>query len=98
MSSSRDSSVQEADKATGAAVTHAVTIDINVRLGGSATYCGYEDIADGVQLHRGERVWVMGDETDLVGWGTVTSLDAQKRLVYLDVDWPSMRPAMPNSA
>jgi hypothetical protein len=66
-----------------------VSIDLNVRVRGRQTYAGYED-ADG-PLVVGENVEVYEAESGLVGQGRVVEVDEEKRLVFLAVDWGTLR-------
>ncbi|MHA7176941.1 hypothetical protein ACX80D_09815 [Arthrobacter sp. Sr24] len=72
-------------------MTVVVTIDPNVRVNGNKTYAAFEDVRGG-DAHINDHVRVQVDETDLVGNGVVSSLDWESRLVYLEVDWSSIRP------
>jgi hypothetical protein len=62
-----------------------IAIDLNVRIGRDGTYSGFED-ADG-PLVVGEPVTVIEPESGISGQGRVTHLDADRRLVFLTVDW-----------
>jgi hypothetical protein len=74
-----------------------VQIDLNVRVRGNQTFASLADV-DGA-LGVGEPVKVYEAESELVGAGHVTEIDPDKGLVYLSVDWRSLRPgATPPSA
>lgn len=70
--------------------TARVAIDLNIRVRGNQTYAGYEDV-EGVVM-SGSLVEVWEPESEIAGVGIVTSVDARTRLVYLAVDWTSMKP------
>jgi hypothetical protein len=65
-----------------------VTIDPNVRVRGNDTYAGFEDVDGPIAV--GEAVEVHEAESGLTGHGRVTEIDAERKLVYLSVDWPSL--------
>lgn len=71
-----------------------VIIDLNVRLSfgdkNDATYCGYEDVIGEVLPMPGERVTVIEIESGIYGRGRVLGSDAEKRLLFLDVDWKGL--------
>ncbi|WP_409330378.1 hypothetical protein [Trujillonella humicola] len=71
-----------------------IEIDLNVRVRGSGTYAGFEDVVDAAptDLQPGDEVEVFESEADLVGRGHVTAIDVERQLVYLSVDWASLRP------
>lgn len=66
-----------------------VRIDLNVRVRGNGTYAGLEDV-DG-PLAVGDVVQVFEPESGLEGEGCVTEVDQETHLVYLTVDWESLR-------
>jgi hypothetical protein len=66
-----------------------IAIDLNVRVRGNLTYSGYEDI-DG-DLPSDGAVEVYEPESGLIGLGRVVERDDERRLVYLAVDWSSLR-------
>jgi hypothetical protein len=70
-------------------VTTRVRIDLNVRVRGHGTYAGLEDV-DG-PVASGDLVQVFEPESDLEGEGRITEVDLAARLVYLTVDWNSLR-------
>lgn len=65
-----------------------VEIDLNIRVRGNQTFAGLEDVTG--PLAVGGEVTVRESESGLVGSGTVTDVDAGRRLVYLAVDWASL--------
>lgn len=65
-----------------------ITIDPNVRVRGNDTYAGFEDVDGPIAV--GETVEVHEAESGLTGSGRVTDIDAERQLVYLSVDWPSL--------
>jgi hypothetical protein len=68
-----------------------VEIDLNVRVRGNWTFSGLED-ADG-PLVVGEIVEVYERESGFAGRGRVEEVDEQRRVVFLSVDWGSLRAA-----
>jgi hypothetical protein len=70
-------------------VTTTIMIDPNVRVRGNGTYAGLEDVRGNIAV--GVEVEVFEPESDLVGQGRVTEIDVERRLVYLSVDWSSLR-------
>lgn len=66
-----------------------VEIDLNVRTRRGLTPAGLED-ADGV-LADGDSVDVFESEDGIEGVARVVGIDQRRRLVYLDVDWASLR-------
>src|SRR5262249_40094652 len=76
-----------------AAVTTRVAIDPNIRVRGNGTFAGLEDVSGPLVL--GDTVEVYESEANIVGSGTVTEIDLDKQLVYLSVDWASLRDAEP---
>ena len=70
-------------------MTSRVKVDLNVRVRGNQTYSGLED-AEG-PLAVGQRVEVHEPESGLVGDGQITEIDTVSQLVYLNVDWASLR-------
>lgn len=66
-----------------------VMIDPNVRVRGNGTYSGFEDV-DG-QMIVGELVEVYEPESGLVGSGRITEIDVERELVFLSVDWASLK-------
>lgn len=76
-------------------MTIEIAIDPNVRVAGNLTYAGFEDLIHGSAdtIAPGEAVIVREVEADLVGCGIVTGIETDKQLIFLLVDWPSIRPA-----
>jgi hypothetical protein len=70
-----------------------IEIDLNVRVRGNGTYAGFEDVTGSLSV--GEQVEVFESESSLVGVGRVTEIDPVRQLVYLSVDWASLRPGVP---
>lgn len=66
-----------------------VEIDLNVRVRGNWTYTGLED-ADG-PVEVGDIVQVFEPESGLEGHGRVEEVDEARQLIYLSVDWASVR-------
>jgi hypothetical protein len=73
-----------------------IHIDPNVRIRGGMTYAGLEDIS-GPRPEPGDNVTVVEIESGLVGHATVDSIDDDKQLIYLDVDWASLRDGGPGA-
>jgi len=65
-----------------------VEIDLNVRVRGNWTFTGIED-ADG-PVTVGDIVRVVEPESGLEGSGRVEEVDAERRLIFLSVDWASI--------
>lgn len=66
-----------------------VEIDPNVRTRHGSTFTGVRYVDGPVAI--GDKVTVFESEADIEGWGTVTEIDKDKGLVYLRVDWASLR-------
>ncbi len=66
-----------------------IAIDPNVRVRGNGTYAGFEDVDGPLALHL--PVQVHEPESGLVGTGVITEIDPARELVYLSVDWSSLR-------
>jgi hypothetical protein len=64
-----------------------IVIDPNIRTSTNGTYAGLED-ADG-PLSIGQTVILREPESGIEGRGTVSKIDMNIDLVYLDVDWSS---------
>ena len=67
-----------------------IEIDPNVRVESGWTYSGFEDVTGPVPM-VGELVTVFESEDRIQGEAFVTRVDRDRRLVYLDVDWSSLR-------
>lgn len=72
-------------------MTPRITIDPNVRVDHNRTYAGFEDVEGGETVNLGMTVEVVEPEANLVGRATVTDVDAERELIYLEVDWPSLK-------
>ena len=70
-----------------------IEIDPNVRIGKNLTYAGFEDItgARPSDLPRGTEVAVFESESGLHGTAEVAGRDIWRHLIYLKVDWRSLR-------
>lgn len=69
-----------------------IEIDLNCRTEENYTYSGFEDIdhePTAIQGH--EPVIVCEPETGVEGFGRVARMDWDKGLVYIRVDWSSLR-------
>ena len=66
-----------------------VEIDLNVRVRGNDTFVGFDDLSGPVSV--GELVEVYESESGVSGEGRVTEIDGDRELVYLSVDWPSLK-------
>ncbi len=70
-----------------------IAIDPNVRVRGNGTYAGFEDVQGALTgLQVGDAVEVFERESDLTGEGRVTEIDLARRLVYVSVEWSTLRP------
>ena len=67
------------------------TIDPNVRVRGNRTYVGIEDTWGQHPPEVGQPVQVRVAETTARGVGVVDAVDVERGLVYLKVDWASIR-------
>ena len=72
-----------------------VEIDPNVRVRGNQTRSGFKYVHGPIGI--GDEVEVFESEAGIKGVGTVTDIDYAKELVYLAVDWASLKPAVDNS-
>lgn len=72
-----------------------VQIDPNIRVENNWTFAGEEDVLG--PIIEGADVEVFEPEADLVGVGRIERYDPEYGLVYLSVDWPSIRLARGNS-
>lgn len=70
-------------------MTSRIAIDPNVRVRGNETYAGFEDVEGVVGVDDDVEVWE--PEIGLTGLGRITDIDADRRLIYLAVDWASLR-------
>ncbi|OZC84491.1 hypothetical protein CH282_15250 [Rhodococcus sp. 06-418-1B] len=70
-----------------------LAIDPNVRVEANETYAGFEDLLDGsmADLSPGAHVVVREPESNLVGDGTVSSVDYLRQLIYISIDWKTLR-------
>lgn len=70
-----------------------IAIDPNVRISGNETYAGFEDLLDGSlgDLQTGEQVTVCEPEAGLIGDGSIRRIDHLRQLIYIAVDWKSLR-------
>lgn len=66
-----------------------VEIDLNVRVRGNDTFVGFDDVSGPVAV--GESVEVYESESGVAGEGRVTEIDSERELVYLSVDWASLK-------
>jgi len=74
-----------------------IAVDLNVRVRGDLTYSGLEDLEGDLPLDG--MVEVYEPESDIVGVGRVVDIDEDARLIYLAVDWASLRPrTLPGNA
>jgi hypothetical protein len=76
-----------------------IVIDPNVRVEGNRTYAGFEDVLGGFvsDLHPGDHVTVVEEESDVVGDATIYSVDIGTQLIYLTVEWKTLRRRSPES-
>ena len=68
-----------------------IRIDPNVRVHGDKTYASFDDVTFGELTHVSQTVVVVEPEANLIGRGSVAWFDPFKRLVYLDVNWQSLK-------
>ena len=75
-----------------------VEIDTNVRIEGDQTYSSFEHVHDPHTAPGDLMLWSVGEVVDvyepesyLVGSGRIASWDDQYRIIYLAVDWESLR-------
>jgi hypothetical protein len=72
-----------------------IIIDPNIRVRGNDTYAGFEDVNGPIAV--GEVVDVHEPESGLTGQGRVTEIDADRQIVYLSVNWSSLKEEEPQS-
>jgi hypothetical protein len=66
-------------------------IDLNVRIGKTLTYCGYDDVTGEMPPSpRGLPIEVYEEESCVKGPGEIVVLDRQRHLVYIKVDWSKL--------
>lgn len=70
-----------------------IEIDPNVRLADNSTYAPLTALAGGGPLEPGQDVIVFESEAGIEGTGKIRSVDTDLAMIYLDVDWASLRPA-----
>lgn len=70
-------------------MTSRVPIDLNVRVEHGYTYAWIRDV-DGPSPQQGDQVEVYEPESGLTGFAIVARVDADRALVFLDVDWGSL--------
>lgn len=71
-----------------------IEIDPNVRVEGNNTFSGFSHInvnAEFYAVREGEPVLVYEPEADIEGFGWVYRMDYEKELVFIKVDWSSLR-------
>lgn len=66
-----------------------IAIDPNVRVRGNLTYAGFEDVYGDLPLDG--QVEVFEPEAGICGSALVVEVDTVNSLIYLDVDWSSLR-------
>jgi hypothetical protein len=71
-----------------------IVIDPNVRTSRNRTYAGFEDVRGGFidDLLNGDAVTVVEEESDVIGEAFVDEINEQKQLIYLNVQWSTLRP------
>jgi hypothetical protein len=71
-----------------------IRIDLNVRIGARLTYAGFEDIngAEPEALPRRTAVEVYEAGSGAHGPAVVAGRDFERRLIYLTVQWDTLRP------
>lgn len=70
-------------------MTVRIAIDPNIRLPGNQTFAGFEDVQR-FPIHVGMEVEVYEEESGVHGHGSVASIDEERELVYLNVEWSSL--------
>lgn len=80
-------STQEADEKAKEVMTR-VEIDPNVRVRRNWTFVGTEDVDGPIEV--GQVVEVFESESGVVGVGQIQEIDAERRIVYLSVEWRSL--------
>lgn len=70
-----------------------IAIDPNVRVRGNGTYASFDDVTGAIAVN--EPVQVYEPESGLTGEGRVTDIDPERELVYLSVDWASLKEETP---
>lgn len=70
-----------------------IAIDPNIRVRGNATFAGFEDV-QGSPVHLGAIVEVFEPESGIVGIGEVVEIDEDRKLIFLAVDWASLKPRL----
>ena len=75
-------------------MTVEIIIDPNVRTTGNRTYAGFEDVRGGFvdDLSPGDAVTVVEEESDVVGEAIIDQVNHHNHLIYLQVEWSSLRP------
>ena len=63
-------------------------IDLNVRVRGNQTYVGYEDCSGCIGV--GELIAVREAENGIHGWGVVTEVLPEKRIIFIALDWTTL--------
>lgn len=64
-----------------------VRFDPNVRVGQRGTFVGFEDVVGESAISVNSVVELFEPESQIYGTGRVTSIDLERELIYLDVDW-----------
>lgn len=72
-------------------MTVRVRIDPNVRVRGNMTYADVDDDVFGGDARIGHEVEVFEEEAGIVGRGRICEIDRQTNLVYLWVNWASLK-------
>lgn len=77
-------------------MTVRIEIDPNVRVRGNQTFTGLGDIhPPGAPVAIGDDVIAFESEAGIAGPARVTDVDREKELIFLAVDWASMREDRP---
>lgn len=67
-------------------------IDLNVRVAGHLSYAGLEDLVpEGSAVSLGEQILAWEPGSGMVADAVVHAIDEDTQIVYLDVDWQSLR-------
>ena len=73
-----------------------IRIDPNMRVRGNHTLAERQDVEGPVVV--GAAVEVYEPEADILGLGRIVEVDADRDLIVIAVDWPSLRPRLQEQA
>jgi hypothetical protein len=66
-----------------------VKIDLNIRVRRNWTFVGIEDVDGSIEV--GQVVEVFESESGVVGVGQIQEIDVERQIVYLSVEWGSLK-------